>query len=222
MFLSFAWGCVFEMLTPPNNSAWTIGFANHMPPFARPPGDVPSDFCESAHELRATMRLSRQLVSMNPPNRSQHNKQYPLGRITMVLKRLLGLITSAATLRSKLSPEQALRDAKYALGERMVNAGIDDGHLGEQIALVDTRIRAAQNRAEPTDALLGERRMLVLRLADAALEVDAPLPGAQPEYEKARACETAFEAARPTADLPPFQVMQPYKLIRGAKTTSRA
>jgi hypothetical protein len=138
----------------------------------------------------------------------------------MVLKRLMGLITSTASLRPKPSPEQALRDAKYALGERMLNAGIDDGHVGARIAMIDARIRTAQNRAEPTDALLCERRMLVLMLADAALEVDAPLPGAQPEYEKARACEAAFEAARATADLPPFQVMPAYKLIRGAKTTS--
>ena len=115
----------------------------------------------------------------------------------MVLKRLLGLITSAANLRPKLSTEQALRDAKYGLGERMFNAGIDDGNLGARIALVDARIRTAQNRAEPTDALLCERRMLVLKLADAALpQVDGLCQGAQPEYEKARACEAAFEAAQ--------------------------
>jgi hypothetical protein len=75
--------------------------------------------------------------------------------------------------------------AELDLGERMYAAGIDDGSLGAQVAALDQRIRRAEARP-PLGPLLARRRELLLRLADAALEDDAPLPGADAEYGRAR------------------------------------
>jgi hypothetical protein len=73
--------------------------------------------------------------------------------------------------------EEAYRDARLTLGRRMFAAGIDDGETGAQIA-----------------ALIGEspevwaqRNRLLIRLADASLEDDAPLPGADAEFQHALA-----------------------------------
>ncbi len=102
----------------------------------------------------------------------------------MVLQRLISLITNAANLRRKIAPEQALLDAKYALAERMLAAGIDDGYLGGVINSLDAEIGkdGASNMRART--LLAERRSLLLRLAEAALEFDAPLPGRSPSTTK--------------------------------------
>ncbi len=83
-------------------------------------------------------------------------------------------------------------DAKLALGERMFAAGIDDGRIGAQTAAVDERIRQAHADQAASKALKAERRTLLLRLAEAALEEDAPLPGADAEYTRARVAQTAL------------------------------
>jgi hypothetical protein len=62
----------------------------------------------------------------------------------------------------------------------MLAAGIDDGELGAKIAALDERTRRA------------EREGLLAQLAAAALEDDAPLPGADAEYERARAAQAAL------------------------------
>jgi hypothetical protein len=82
--------------------------------------------------------------------------------------------------------------AKLALGERMYLAKIDDGRLGAFLAALDQRIRRAEARRRPVGPLLAQRRDLLIRLAAAALEDDAPLPGAQTEYETARQALTAL------------------------------
>jgi len=81
---------------------------------------------------------------------------------------------------------RAVFDAQLALGERMYAAGIDDGQLGAQIAALDERIRQAEVAMIPTRTLKVEREILVLQLAAAALVEEAPLPGADAEYERAR------------------------------------
>jgi hypothetical protein len=68
----------------------------------------------------------------------------------------------------------------------MYAAGIDDGQLGAQIAALDERIRQAEVATIPTRTLKVERGRLRLQLAAAALADEAPLPGANAEYERAR------------------------------------
>jgi hypothetical protein len=87
---------------------------------------------------------------------------------------------------------RALLAAELDLGERMYAAGIDDGSLGAQVAALEQRIRRADTTRLPLGPLLARRRELLLRLAAAALEDDAPLPGAQTEYERAREALTAL------------------------------
>jgi hypothetical protein len=95
---------------------------------------------------------------------------------------------------TKRSLKRAFVHAKIALGERMYAAGIDDGRLGSQIAAVDERIRQTHSSQATGETLKAERRRLLLRLAEAALEEDAPLPGADAEYARARAAQTALQA----------------------------
>jgi hypothetical protein len=93
---------------------------------------------------------------------------------------------------TKRTLKRAFFDAKIALGERMYAAGIDDGRLGSQIAAVDERIRQAHSSQAASETLKAERRRLLLRLAEAALEENAPLPGADAEYARARTAQTAL------------------------------
>jgi len=72
----------------------------------------------------------------------------------------------------------------------MVAAGIDDGQLAAQIASLDERIR----RGEASRVLRADRKKLVLQLAAAALEEEAPLPGADAEYQKAWVVQAALQA----------------------------
>lgn len=85
--------------------------------------------------------------------------------------------------RSRLL-EEAYRDARLALGRRMFEARIDDGETGQQIA-------ALVGDAPETWA---QRNRLFVQLADAALEDDAPLPGADAEFEQALALKQAVDA----------------------------
>jgi len=88
------------------------------------------------------------------------------------------------------SLRRAVFEAQLALGERMYAAGIDDGHLGAQVAALDQHIR--QGHPARVEGLTAERRTLLVRLAAAALEEDAPLPGADAEYETARKAQAAL------------------------------
>ena len=81
--------------------------------------------------------------------------------------------------------DQAYAEARLALGRQMYAAGIDDGETGELIAGLDARLAAAGLAPGEAQELRARRLLLLLRLADAALEDDAPLPGADAEFEHA-------------------------------------
>jgi hypothetical protein len=81
---------------------------------------------------------------------------------------------------------RAFADARLALGERMYAAAIDDGKTGQHIAATDEVIRRALMKGKVHQHLEAERKRLLLQLADAALEDDAPLPGADAEYAEVR------------------------------------
>jgi hypothetical protein len=95
-------------------------------------------------------------------------------------------VTGGARSSRKGGLRRALLAAELALGERMYAAGIDDGHLAAQVAAVDRSILRAETARLSPGPLLDQRRKLILQLAAAALEEDAPLPGADAEYERAR------------------------------------
>src|SRR5579884_1764616 len=95
-------------------------------------------------------------------------------------------VTGGARSSRKRRLRRAFLAARLALGERMVAAGIDDGALGAQVAALDHQIRHAEAARLPLGPLLARRRELLLRLAAAALEDEAPLPGADAEYGRAR------------------------------------
>ena len=103
--------------------------------------------------------------------------------------RLAGHITGRWRSRSR---SRAFEEALVALGERMYAAGIDDGHLGAQIASLDLQIRQVHSARVEVEGLKAERRTLLVGLAAAALEEDAPLPGADAEYETARKAKAAL------------------------------
>src|SRR5450755_2024145 len=90
----------------------------------------------------------------------------------------------------KRTLKRAFADAKIALGERMYAAGIDDGRLCSQIAALEERIRQVHSSQAAGEMLKAEWRRLLLRLAEAALEENAPLPGADAEYARARTAQT--------------------------------
>jgi hypothetical protein len=99
-------------------------------------------------------------------------------------------------VRPRQDPWDLLREldaARAALGERMYFAGIDDGETGAMIAAVEAELRGATDLQ--IRRLRAERGRLIRRLADAALENDAPLPGADAEFERAWAAQTACDRA---------------------------
>jgi hypothetical protein len=85
---------------------------------------------------------------------------------------------------------RAFSAAQDHLGERMYAAGIDDGQLGAQIAALDRQMPLAAVRSS-AKALVVARGKLIRQLAASALAEEAPLPGAEGEYRKARAAQTA-------------------------------
>jgi hypothetical protein len=103
------------------------------------------------------------------------------------------LVQCGVGVRQRHSLKRVFLEAQYTLGERMYAAGIDDGQLGAQIAACDREISQSEARSA-TQVLLAERRKLILLLADAALEEEGPLPGADAEYERARTAQAALHA----------------------------
>jgi hypothetical protein len=87
----------------------------------------------------------------------------------------------------------AFVEAQVALGERMYAAGIDDGEHGAKISALEDRLRRAEAVGASTEGLRATRRQMILRLAAAALEDDAPLPGADAEYRRAREAQAALD-----------------------------
>jgi hypothetical protein len=108
--------------------------------------------------------------------------------------RSVHLIRKGTSLWQRQSLKWAFLEAKYALGERMYAAGIDDGQLAAQIANLDKRIREAEAERGSARALRADRKKLVLQLGAAALEEETPLPGADADYQKAREAQAALRA----------------------------
>ena len=90
--------------------------------------------------------------------------------------------------------DETFTEARLALGRRMYAAGIDDGETGEQIAALDAAL-AADGTAGDAQDLRARRTLLLIRLADAALENDAPLPGADAEFAHALELKQALVAS---------------------------
>ncbi len=88
--------------------------------------------------------------------------------------------------------DRAFEEALVAVGERMYAAGIDDGQLGAQVAALEQHVRQGNPAGDEVKGLKAERRTLLVRLAAAALEEDAPLPGADAEYETASKAQAAL------------------------------
>jgi hypothetical protein len=76
----------------------------------------------------------------------------------------------------------------------MYEEDIDDGELGAKIANLDKRIRQAEIGSAPTWLMRRERANLCVELAAAALVDDAPLPGADAEYQAAKQVQAALKA----------------------------
>ncbi len=93
---------------------------------------------------------------------------------------------------SARSRRRCLEQALIALGERMYAVGIDDGQLGTQIAALDRQLHGVHPTTADSTGLKAQRRRLLMRLAAAALEEDAALPGADAEYERAREAQAAL------------------------------
>ncbi len=66
------------------------------------------------------------------------------------------------------SPRQSFEETLIALGKRMYAVGIDDGHLGAQIAALDVQLQQDHPTTTDITGLKAERRTLVMRLAAAA------------------------------------------------------
>jgi hypothetical protein len=83
-------------------------------------------------------------------------------------------------------PVPEFTKAKLALGERMVELGIDDGETCELVAALDDLIEQRLITGEPIKELFENRDRLVQNLAYLALEDSAQLPGAEAEFARAR------------------------------------
>jgi hypothetical protein len=99
--------------------------------------------------------------------------------------------------RSRLL-DDAFTEARLALGRRMYAVAIDDGETGEQIAALDT-VLAAHGNAGEAQELRARRTLLLIRLADAALEDHAPLPGADAEFAHALELKQMLDTPTPRA-----------------------
>lgn len=115
--------------------------------------------------------------------------------VMAALSKPFRLAKHGATLWARLRLKQAALEAQIALGERMYATGIDDGSLGEQIRMIEKKLREAEADGARARALLVARQSLLLQLAAAALEEDGPLPGADAEYLKMREAQENSRAA---------------------------
>src|SRR5205823_1254545 len=90
--------------------------------------------------------------------------------------------------------DEAFMEARLALGRQMYAGGIDDGQTGEQIAALDAALAADGMVSGEAHEIRARRLLLLIRLADAALENDAPLPGADAEFAHALELKLALDA----------------------------
>jgi hypothetical protein len=113
-----------------------------------------------------------------------------LSRLPALLEAPLWFVRAARKRRAD-QLEREFRAARLALAAQMYRAGIDDGETGPLIAATDQQLLAARYAGSSREALEAEREKLLVRLADAALEDDSPLPGADDEFARAWALKVA-------------------------------
>ncbi len=94
--------------------------------------------------------------------------------------------------RRRRTSGRAFSDAQLALGRRMYAAGIDDGESGVRVQFLDSEGRGTEAAEPSSKALDAERVKLLIRLATSALAEEAPLPGADAEYRRARDARAAL------------------------------
>jgi hypothetical protein len=116
-----------------------------------------------------------------------------LSRLPAFVEAPLRFVRAARSRRRRDTLERDYRAARLALGKKMFAAGIDDGETSARIAATDQQLLQINLTGRPRDLLEARRTALVLRLADAALEDDAPLPGADAEFAHALALKQALE-----------------------------
>jgi glycerol-3-phosphate dehydrogenase len=97
------------------------------------------------------------------------------------------------TVGGKWALQRAFQKAQFALGDRMYRAGLDDGRTGALLAGVDRELRRGGLTPATVQNLNARRKQLLLQLAAAALEEEAPLPGADFEYRRAREAQAALQ-----------------------------
>jgi|SRR5262245_13586393 len=120
-----------------------------------------------------------------------------LSRLPAFVEAPLRFVRAARTRRRRETLERDYRAARFALGERMFAAGIDDGETCARIASTDQQLLKINLAGRPRELLKARRIALVFKLADAALEDDAPLPGADEEFVHALALKQALEVESP-------------------------
>ncbi|HKA07372.1 MAG TPA: hypothetical protein VKD71_08955 [Gemmataceae bacterium] len=116
-----------------------------------------------------------------------------LSRLPAIVEAPLRYVRAARCRRRRETLERDNRAARLALGEKMFAAGIDDGETCARIAATDQRLLRSSLTGGPRDLLMARRTALVLQLADAALENDAPLPGADEVFGHALTLKRAME-----------------------------
>ena len=116
-----------------------------------------------------------------------------LSRLPALVEAPLRYVRAARTRRHRETLERQYRAARVALGEKMFAAGIDDGETSAQIAATDQQLLQVGLVGRPRELLQARRTALSLKLADAALEDDAPLPGADEEFAHALALKQALD-----------------------------
>jgi len=116
-----------------------------------------------------------------------------ISRLPALVDVPLRFVRAARTRRRCESLECDYRDARLALGKKMFATGIDDGETSARIAATDQQLLQVNLAGRPRELLHARRTALVLKLADVALEDDAPLPGADEEFAQALALKQALD-----------------------------
>jgi len=145
------------------------------------PGAATSPNADSGVPFRSSFRTLKRLASLG--TRFLHEIK-EIGKAAWRCS--VDLFRCGKAVWQRRSLQRAVVAAQLALGERMYAAGIDDGELGKQLTTLDEKIRQATVASIPIRTLTAQRQKLILQLAAAALAEEAPLPGADAEYARAR------------------------------------
>jgi len=116
-----------------------------------------------------------------------------LSRLPAFVEAPFRFVRAARHRRRREALEREYRAARLALGRKMFAAGIDDGETCARIAATDQQLLQINIAGRPRELLQARRSAFFLKLADAALEDDAPLPGADEEFAQALALKQALE-----------------------------